>query len=169
VYSEDYNYYEIPNAASIGKWLDKNDTVLFAKATHVQKTNGLGPLYFEVGGFMSTVELPFSYMQLVASPKLPNLRAGVAFIVPLVSKTTLRIFLSYAFYEEHGWDEHKLGQEVKWSTFSTKLKDIEELKRQADLILKEFSDFLYSPIEEKYSLGGGPESDDSKSDKDPRS
>ena len=161
------DYSEVPKATAIGKWLMTDKKGLFGspkfEMKHNFKTGERVPL---LSGFYSTVELPFACLRLVASPKLPNLRVASANVVPLISKTILQLFLSLNFYEEYGWEQRVPASDVKWTTFSGRLKDSDELRKLADRILQEYSDFLFSPIREKFSSSrdaksGTPETDQS--------
>lgn len=105
-----------------------------------------------ITGFQSTVDLPLTFLKIVAEPKFPNVKAAVAYVVPIISKTSLQFFISFEFYEEQGWDERKSSGRIKWTTKSLQLKETESFGELANYIMNEYSEFLLLPLKERFGL-----------------
>lgn len=172
----------IPDTKAIGKWLRSNDHSLFAREVvrrvNVEKrvlkrnpallVNTFTALlpdssddeYFKtvtkseimVKGFRSTVDLPISVLKIYAKPKFPNISTASAYIIPLISKTTLQLFYAFDFFTEEGWNEKRRSSSVDWSMYSLRIKEEGSSNRFAKEVISEFSNFLLSPLLEKFSL-----------------
>ena len=68
----------------------------------------------EVSGYNITIEQPVKLVEIIADSLFPNILSGKAFVVPLLSKTELRVFYSFVHYAENGWNEKTIKQEAKW-------------------------------------------------------
>lgn len=183
-------YSEIPSSSAIGKWLDSNEHDFFAQPyteevnvrTRVHKDPMkrllAGASLVRLGidddedykyvfkterrirGFRSTIDIPVKLLKITSDSKFPNIKSASAFIVPVISKTEMRVFFSYCFYDQKDWSEKKIDGSVKWLT---KICDIKNEKIQSDIrkeIMDDFSSFIYTPIAEKFNLiETGSESD----------
>jgi hypothetical protein len=103
----------------------------------------------KIDGFESTVEMPLSQIKIQAEPKYPNVIPAVAYIVPVISKTSLRLFFSFSHYDEKGWSDRTISKKIKWTTKEVQLKSIGELEIR-DEFLNRFADFLIEPINKKF-------------------
>ncbi len=188
-YQEESDYNNIPNANAIGKWLDNNDNELFAKVItekivitkKVRKksawANGslryLGGLdddennyktvkvpQLYVAGFNSTIDLPLTMLKIIAEPKFPNIAAAAGYIVPILSKTNLQVFVSFDFFEEQGWEEKKISNSIKWIAHTIELKNKKALETLSEDIVKDFSSFLLIPLLDKFGLNENSEKDE---------
>lgn len=178
---EVFDYSEIPSSSSIGKWLDSNEHDFFAEPykemvsvrQRVHKDPiktvlglpSLGALGIEdeenykyvikqenrIKGFRATVDLPIKLLQLTAEAKFPNIDSASLFIVPVISKTQIRLFFSFNFYEQKGWDEREISGPVKWLTEEVGIKDTESHQKLCSKIIRDFSAFVYAPITEKFT------------------
>ncbi|MDN3699653.1 caspase family protein [Vibrio cortegadensis] len=165
------------NSASIGNWLVNTDNSYFARPVYsrVERTKRVpkkslfatASLFtdesddnhyktvnysdLEVSGYRITVDQPVKLIELKAEPKYPNINAGVAFIVPLLSKTDLRVFFSYAAYDESGWNKRTLKQKLKWSTKFVALKSLTSAELSEQLV-SDFSEFLLEPLNKTFDI-----------------
>ncbi|MGU5659746.1 caspase family protein [Aeromonas veronii] len=113
-----------------------------------------------VSGFEQQIEMPASQLSIYAEPKFPNISPAVAFIVPIISKTHLRIFYAFVFFDEKGWSDRLITQPIKWITLETELINLKNMTLPNELI-KKFSDFLIEPITGKFiSANDDSEQDD---------
>ncbi|EGS6501039.1 hypothetical protein CGI39_23330 [Vibrio parahaemolyticus] len=105
----------------------------------------------EVSGYEITIDQPIKLIEINAEPKFPNLNRAQAYIVPLMSKTELRIFYSFTHFTEIGWGEQARSGRLKWSTKSIELKRVvgSEL---AFGVVESFVQFLLEPLIEKYEV-----------------
>lgn len=172
---------KIPDSSAIGKWLTRNDHKLFAKAITENKTfmrkkvkparmpgidtswlRGLkddGKDYETVKEtmqvtttFRSTVDLPVVLLKVIAEPIYPNVTAAAAYIVPLISKTGLQVFVSFDFFDEQGWNQRKSNNSLKWTSYYVDLKDESKISQLAKNIINNFSSFLLAPLYDKFNL-----------------
>lgn len=176
------DYSEIPASASIGKWLDSNDHDYFAETYKekvsvkhrvpkdpVQRVFGITSLASlgvdddenykyvtktenRIKGFRSTVDLPVKLLKVTVEAKFPNIDSASLFIVPVISKIEIRVFFSFNFYEQKGWDDKEISGPVKWLTEKVDIKDTEGHFRLREKIMDDFSAFVYAPIAEKFDL-----------------
>ena len=104
-----------------------------------------------VSGYEITIDQPANYIEIIANPKFSNIRAGHAFIVPILSKTEMRIFYSFSHYQERGWNDRTVAHERKWLTNSVSLKGLSESKH-FELLRDGFSDFLLEPLNRQFEI-----------------
>ncbi|RJF36910.1 caspase family protein [Pseudoalteromonas gelatinilytica] len=105
-----------------------------------------------IRGFRSTIDIPVKLLKITSNSKFPNIKSASAFIVPIISKTEMRVFFSYCFYDQKDWNEKKIDGSVKWLT---KIIDIKNERSHSDIrqeIMGDFSTFIYTPIAEKFNL-----------------
>jgi hypothetical protein len=175
-------YSEIPTPTAIGKWLDSNDHDFFARSykeevkvrsrVHkdpMQRLLGRSSLasfgaddddnykYIvktenRIKGFRSTIDLPVKLLKVNVDAKFPNIDSASIFIVPIISKTEMRIFFSFNFYEQKDWNEKNIEGTVKWLTEIVDIKDKVSHNNICSKIMNSFSDFVYEPIAEKFKL-----------------
>jgi hypothetical protein len=175
-------YSEIPTPSAIGKWLDSNDHDFFARAykedikvrSRVHKDpmkrmlggSSWGRLGMDddddykfvvktenrIKGFRSTIDLPVKLLKVNVDTKFPNIDSASIFIVPVISKTKMRIFFSFNFYEQKDWNGKKIEGSAKWLTEIVDIKDKTSHNNICSKIMSEFSEFVYEPIAEKFDL-----------------
>jgi hypothetical protein len=130
-------YLDLPNEASIGKWLKDNASgEYFATPTHTTETYeaprdslwGLSAIALGVeqptvtntrrviGGITTELSgMPFLTYVSTFTPRLPNLLRYKGWFTFLLSKTTIQIFYCFAEYREISWSEFTLSTATNWS------------------------------------------------------
>jgi hypothetical protein len=181
-FDEISEYSEIPNPTAIGKWLDSNDHSFFAQPFKkeimvrrrvlkdpMKRVMGIGSAISSflgndvdyeyvtemekcIKGFKSTVDIPVKLLKITIESEFLNLNSVVAFIVPVISKTEMRVFISFNFCEQKGWKEKKIEGSVKWLTEIVDIKNKESRSKLVLKIMTDFSTFAYTPIAEKFNL-----------------
>jgi len=175
IFEEENDYSEIPSSASIGKWLESNDHSFFAEP-YKEKVNvrrRKSSLSYRMGilagvddddnnyviksemrtkGFRSTVDLPVKLLKVTAEAKYPNIESALAYVVPIISKTELRVFFSFNVYEPQGWSEKKIGNTVEWVTDLIELSHEHGHTELSQKIMMEYSKFIYTAVAGKFSL-----------------
>jgi hypothetical protein len=175
------NDFAVPSPADIGLWLNNNNKAeprYFAEATidtKIVKKNvtnmGLsaaspltGAMHYVdetqsfVAGFRTTGEMPYDYIIVTAKPKFANLQQAELFILPVFSRTHVRLFWACTHYEDLSWTESKRVGGTKWSTADAPLKMTERIDSLVRAILLSFEDFLVEPIRAKWGRTDTPES-----------
>ncbi|EGQ7707790.1 caspase family protein [Vibrio cholerae] len=105
----------------------------------------------EVSGYKITIDQPAELIEILAEPKLPNISAGKAFIVPLMSKTELRIFYSYAHLTDNGWTDRVIKGQIKWLTKAVPLKNLDYVSL-SDEVMAGFSQHLLDAINKIFEV-----------------
>lgn len=105
-----------------------------------------------IKGFRSTIDIPVKLLKITIDTKFPNLKSASLFIVPVISKTEMRVFFSYNFYDQKDWNEKKIEGSVKWLTEIVDIKDKPAHTKLCAKIMSEFSTFVYTPIADKFKL-----------------
>jgi len=105
-----------------------------------------------IKGFRSTIDMPTKLLKITINPKFPNIDAASAYIVPIISKTEMRVFFSFNFYDQQDWSGRKISDKVKWLTELVGIKDEEARLKIGQKIMADFSSFVYTPIAEKFKL-----------------
>ena len=188
-------YSEIPTPTAIGKWLDSNDHDFFARSykeevkirskvhkdpmkqlvlgasalprfgindedyKYVVKTEN------RIKGFRSTIDLPVKLLKVNVDAKFPNIDSASIFMVPIISKTEMRFFYSFNFYEQKDWNEKNIDGSVKWLTEIVDIKDKVSHNNICFKIMNNFSEFVYEPIAEKFNLVNQKEHTEDEGDK----
>jgi hypothetical protein len=193
-YEDVSDYSEIPASSLIGKWLDSNDHDFFAESykeevkvrqrvhkdpmqnlLRLSTYRSLGldnpenykyveKIEFRIKGFKSTVDLPVKLLRVLIETKFPNVDSASVFIVPVISKTEMRVFFSFNFYEQKDWTDKKSVGPVKWLTEKVDIKDTTSHLKLCSEIMEKFSTFVYTPIAEKFNLTDPDEENNSEED-----
>jgi hypothetical protein len=161
-----------PNADAIGKWLEQNqdDKGYFAKPEmrieiyqkRVPKDlffAGLSAMLGEsaghrlvdaqrtvVAGFSFTFEMPYRHIRVRLDPLLSNLTPEECYILPIVSRTHLRLFWAFAHFAYLDWEKAERTGRLDWATAETRLKDRSGLEDLLASILMKFSEFVEEPL-----------------------
>lgn len=181
-YEDISDYAEIPAAISIGKWLDSNEHDFFAEPykeqVRIKKRVHKDPMRRIMGldtwsslipdddenykyviskeeqikGFKSTVDLPVKLLKVTIEAKFPNIDSASVFIIPIISKTEMRVFYSFNFYEQKGWSDKEITGSIKWLTEKVDIKDTESHSKLCSKIIEDFSEFVYTQIAENFNL-----------------
>ncbi|MHC4401221.1 MAG: caspase family protein [Planctomycetota bacterium] len=174
---------DIPNATAIGNWLSQNQHTFFAspysRPVKVKKRKLKNPLLanlalfdedayriveeeeMRVCGFRPTIDMPYLFLLLQAEPLFPNITASDCFVVPLVSKTEIRLFYTFCRYRDVGWDKRQRHSEFKWVTQSFPTKDSSSLGTAVSAIAVKLWDFVGEQLHDRF---GPPDSTDSDAD-----
>lgn len=180
-------------ASAIGNWIDGKGIGqgFFAKATRkneifkkrIQKdafsrilsAGGLlgeeGYTYVDaersvVSGFAYTTDMPYNYISIKLIPALDNLTPEECFIVPMVSRTKLRLFWSFAHYEYIDWDRTKRVGKLEWLTDEAPLKEISTTQFMFSEITRQFVTFIEEPLKATWGMDLPEEVGDEKSGQD---
>lgn len=106
-------------------------------------------------GYKNTVDLPYDFIQVRAEPKFDNINLIKCFIVPLISRTKIRLYWYYAHYDYVTWTRVSLVSKTDWSTAEAYMKKEEDVTALLNQIMHAF--FAY--IEENLEAHFGPASD----------
>jgi hypothetical protein len=69
-----------------------------------------------ISGFRSTVDLPYSHVIIEIEPVFPNLHPAECLVVPILSRTHLRLFWTFNRYEYSGWETRVRVGKLEWAT-----------------------------------------------------
>ncbi|MEM6250865.1 caspase family protein [Shewanella vaxholmensis] len=105
----------------------------------------------EVSGYKITIDQPAELIEILAEPKFPNVSAGKMFIVPLLSKTELRIFYSYVHLTDNGWTGRTIKEKIKWLTKAMPLKNLNYILLSDD-VMTGFSQHLLDAVNKIYEI-----------------
>ncbi|HDX8590384.1 TPA: caspase family protein [Aeromonas dhakensis] len=105
----------------------------------------------EVDGYKITIEQPAKLIEIIAEPIYPNVSAGMLFIVPLLSKTELRVFYSFVHMSDSGWTERVVKQKIKWLTKAVPLKMLNHKSLSQD-IMQGFEKYLLEAISKNFEM-----------------
>jgi len=159
--------------ASIGSWLDQNPGALFAEPFREPVTvkkrelkrsalvrmrvfhdeddyKTVETTEWRIRGFRPTVDLPFLFLLTHLEPLFPNLKAVDCFVVPLISKTELRLFYCYCSYRDTGWSKRQRDKDSQWATISALLCDEATIIAAANKIVDEFWNFVLTPLKSQF-------------------
>lgn len=170
-----------PSSDQIGRWLkSSNDEKYFAEPVieteSFQKRvlkNGLGLNLAQFGhlfgtdnedsykwvdaqrevvtGFKFSTDMPFNHICIKLAPKFPNIAPEHAYIVPMVSRTDLRVFSAFAHFEHYDWDKSRRVGKIEWTGREVTLKDYAKLSGVVDRIVEDFQNFVIEPLQTKWS------------------
>lgn len=145
-----------PDAAKIGRHIEKNRGEYFAEAVYeyenydqeIEDWSGISAFTFMgrpnyrtvtrqrsvVTGFQSTTPLPYKQLRLIAIPRFPNLPRCVAYVVPILSKTDVRLYFAIGTYRNTGWKDEQLADPLEWKIFSFAIKNDSERQNAVQII-----------------------------------
>jgi hypothetical protein len=113
-----------------------------AKMRTVKKPMGVRP----------TVEVPFTHIVLAAKPKYSNLHRSSLTIIPLVSKTHVRFFVSSVCYEAVGATEERVRNRSPWRMANIKLRDDVRIRSWLQETIASFWRDTLDPIKQRFGL-----------------
>lgn len=172
--SRESNYSESLDMSIIGKWLDDNAHNYFAKPYWdmvkvkkriPKKRNPLFlavSLYYEeeyeiseveeeqIVDYELTVKMPYLYLVLKVEPRFPNLSYHELYIAPIVSKTSLQLFINFCRYRDTSWSSRHLATNKHWNIRSCELKNHEKIKQIVTETIEQFWEFVLEPIKKQY-------------------
>ena len=99
-----------------------------------------------ISGFRSTVDLPYSHVIIEIEPVFPNLHPAECLVVPILSRTHLRLFWTFNRYEYSGWETRVRVGKLEWATDEAALKDHAAVERTCQTIKQAFAGFVEEPI-----------------------
>lgn len=166
---------DLSDISTIAKWLDQSDEDYFVKVNKhsesytakVRRMSGLRSVFEPEGDedfktvtrnrisivdYRSTAELPYPYLKITLKPKYPNISEYECFIAPVVSKTSIRLFFSFARYKDASWDERATDDQTRWETISIALEPQSLADNGARVILEKFWNYVIEPINTKFGL-----------------
>jgi hypothetical protein len=170
---EGSDFSNLPDTTDIGNWLLQKQHAFFAteysrlvmvkKRKHKNLLLGSFNEIFDdsayhiveqeemrVCGFRPTIDMPYLYLLLQAEPVFPNITANDCFVVPLVSKTEIRLFYTFCRYQDIGWDKCKRHSEFKWITQSFPTKDSSSIREAVSAIASKLWEFVREQLHEKF-------------------
>lgn len=186
---EGSEFSNLPDATAIGNWLSQNQTSFFAapysRLVTVKKRKLKNSMLGAVGsplamfdddayriveeeemrvcGFRPTIDMPYLYLLLQAEPVLPNITANDCFIVPIVSKTEIRLFYTFCRYRDIGWDKRERLREFKWVTESFATKDVTSVSAAVSAIADKLWSFVREQLEQRFGPPKSPDDDENES------
>jgi hypothetical protein len=165
---------KVPQLNVIGKWLDDNQNDYFVSITYETESYTQDveaydilrfPMYYSTGriptktvvkyreiisGYTLTADSPFSGITLSAKPIFPNIPWSTCMILPIFSKTDLRLFYAYSLLKEKNWEERDFNKNVEWKTSDSKLKYNDKLLVIVNNILVNYDNYLIEFIKQKF-------------------
>lgn len=172
---EGKEFSNLPDTKTIGDWLSETKAPYFAvpflKAVQVKKRKPKNPLkaslLFSIDesdfiiteeeemrtvGFKPTVDMPYLYLTIKAKPKYPNIPYIDCYIVPIVSRTDIRIFTALCRYRDIGWDKRVRDNDIKWATksYPAVAPDLTVLASQD--ISDQLWSFIREHVEQKFGI-----------------
>jgi hypothetical protein len=94
--------------------------------------------------------MPFSYIRLRLEPHTPNLTPEECYLVPVVSRTHLRLFWAFSHFVYVDWNRTDLAGKLEWTFSEAALKDVSALDAMFASILTQFSRFVEEPLLAKW-------------------
>jgi hypothetical protein len=168
-----------PASAAVGRWLDKgkDERKYFARPTREWETyqkrvpknafglSGLGLAALGQGteytfveekreiisGFSPTTEMPFQYVRIRLAPKLPNLAPEECYLVPIISRTHLRLFWAFSHFEYVDWDKASRVGKLEWATNEAPLKETAAVESLIGQIETRFLAFVEEPLKARWA------------------
>jgi uncharacterized caspase-like protein len=181
----------LPDATAIGNWLSQNQHTFFAvpysrvatikrRKLKNPRHEHLAPFLVEdddawhiveeeesrVCGFKPMVEMPYLYLLLRATPLFPNISANDCYVVPIVSKTEIRLFYTFCRYRDTGWDRSERSREFNWVTEAFPTKDHSSISEAVTTIAAKLWLFVREQLEQRF---GPPKLSDQDNGEDSRS
>ena len=173
LYDMEYTFDELPVLPKenvIGKWFEENDHEYFVELDKEEipytdrvpildddgnKTNRYNVVtkYKKViNAIFPSVDLPYSYIEIIAKPKYPNISCYKCLIPFLFSKTEMRFFYCFAAYKDLNWNEREMIKDIKWITSVAKFEDMENVFEQISNIQNKFCEFIIDNLKEKFEV-----------------
>lgn len=173
--SRESNYSESLDMRIIGKWLDDHSHNYFAKpyweVVKVKKRipKKINPLLSafdflyeeeyeiceveeeQIVDYELTVKMPYLYLVLKVEPRFPNLSYHELYIAPIVSKTSLQLFINFCRYQDTGWSSRHLATNKHWNIQSCELKNHQKIKQIVTETTEQFWEFVLEPIKKQYN------------------
>jgi hypothetical protein len=172
IYDMKYTFDEIPELPKenvIGKWLDENDNeyfieiesneVPYSKKVPILDDKGVETNQYkmitkyrkDISRIYSSVDLPYSCIEIIAKPKYPNIPCYKCIIPFVFSKTEMRFFYCFATYKDINWNERELIKEdIQWITSVAKFENIENVFNEVSNIQNRFCEFIINYLEDKF-------------------
>jgi len=174
------NTSSVPNAESIGRWLEKqsDERKLFADVERNMRTvkvrrpmKPIHPMDLLLGnradfrdteykvveevssiivGFKSTVDMPYRFLSLNAKRNFPNLDLVECIVVPLLSRTHIRLFWGNQVYEYVAWDNQRSIGAIEYVTAECPIKDEAERQEILSRITSRFIEEIENTIHKKW-------------------
>jgi Caspase domain len=104
-----------------------------------------------ISGYRVTFDVPYQHIQILFAPVLPNITPEECLIVPILSRTHVRLFWAFSHFEYAGWSEVRRLGTVEWSTADAPAKGGDQIRRIVSDIAKRFSAFVEEPLRAKWS------------------
>lgn len=104
-----------------------------------------------VTGFRFSTDMPFDHIRIRLTPKFPNLTPEEVYIVPIVSRTHLRIFSAFTHFEFYDWDKSKRVGKIEWASMEVSLLDETGIKGFIDGVIRDFQGFVLDPLQAKWT------------------
>jgi hypothetical protein len=173
--NEGADFAELPSPIAIGTWLDKNPNNFFAhpyredfeykdrvlKDRHLTLFSSFQQFGDDdyvtvtrtesrIRGYRPSVDMPFLYLEMHFVPRFPNLTMYKCFIVPVVSRTELRLFYCKLAYREAGWSKTQRDGEIKWATTCASIADKSNVSATISAIVREVRESILTQIRSRF-------------------
>jgi hypothetical protein len=100
--------------------------------------------------------MPYLYLLLRAEPLLPNITANDCYVVPLVSRTEVRLFYTFVRYRDVGWDKRERDSGYKWVTASFGIKDVKASSDVVAAVAERLWSFVREQLEQRFGVPDMP-------------
>jgi len=158
-----------PDARSIGRWVDKNRGDYFVKPVirpgkvanpFINQLSQLNNFLYGqqateivIEGFSVTAEMPFNHIRSRLEPKFPNSTPEEGIVVPILSRTEIRLFWAFSHFEYVDWGSVRRIEGLEWSTGEAPLKNAGRIDEIVSGIVTKFWSFVEEPLRAKWGLG----------------
>jgi len=105
-----------------------------------------------ISGVSPTTEMPYQQITIKANPKYPNLDAGIAIILPFLSRTKALLFYAINKISTTGWDGEQIQSLLDWKVSEIGLKDNDDIKRLIEQVYSEMWKITLQPLKKHYGL-----------------
>lgn len=154
--SFDDSYYDLPNAKTLGNWVDTQGYGYFASPTYKTEYYEVEPSTFAIGytmdNFMprrrsrevidglrtSLDDMPFLTFHVTLKPKMLGLSRFTGWVTYVISRKDMQVFHNFIHNKEIAWDSFSIAYATNWQRSQFSLKDPQAA---IDFPLKFYSDF----------------------------
>jgi len=150
-----YDYQETPNLTTIGLWLLQNKHDYFAEPFYNYKHDRVFKRKEGISGLITTTEMPYAALSVSAVPRFQNIPQMKCFVIPVISKTHLRLFWTWVEVRDIGWQESGILAPGQWTTQELPLKDAAAIGRWVATFISDMWKETRALIQAKLGIGEG--------------
>lgn len=171
--------YNVPDSKALGEWLQKNSDDFFAKVVYATEEYETEEAYYPrsrgllysysgyaeypkfrtvtkertvVSGFDATEKMPYKVIRFLVEPNLQNLPWWKWYCAFIVSKTSIRCFVTLVRMKESSWQDRSEQGKIEWRIQTFRMKDKQIVKENVERMLSKFAEEITKYLMEKYEL-----------------